>query len=774
MFCVPVPAFAQGDLGTSSIEEIVVTAQKRQESIQDVPISMAAIGGDEIQRTNAQSVKELVGKVSGVLIQDHYGTNTFYVIRGIGLNDFRSNSSPSAAVYVDEVYQGGMLAGSPPTYDVDRLEILKGPQGTLYGRNASSGAVNLITRKPTEEFEGYAKVGIGRFTNVLGEGVVSGPISDSLMYRLSAQYSSYEDTVHENVSPLPAVRDVRGTDAFVPESVSVRGQVLFQPGNDTDVLIKGTLTSKSGSTANSVAIPRLDSLSAGDPPCPGFDGSLDANFAANCTAGFELQHIPTNASNDRETNHNFVSENDLDFWELALTIDHDLDWAELISITAYSAFETDQNFDFDATISEGLNVRQAAESNSASQELRLANVSEEGISWMLGANVAYEEYEEPQRTFYAGVLDDSGPFPLASINYSGAPGRVSPTSPHFATRDTEANTLYQDIAQDTTSYAVFTDNEIRLTGALSLVAGYRYTYEKREFTGAAYVGFTDGATEFTNQDGVGDADGSSEAVTKRSSGRLGLNWRPSDSILVYGTFSESFKSGGFDAGFLNNVLPIINPYKPEIVRSFEVGFKSDPRDNLRLNAAIFYSDFDDPQTRLTTNVTGPGGIVIPQTILSNLDEARVMGLEGEIAWRAAEYLTLGATASLMDSEVDDPANPAFDGNPLSHAPEQTFTVDGVYERPVGDNLTLRLQANMKYLSDHFLRAEATPIDEQEAYTTVDAQVSLAHQNGGWEVSVFARNLADEFYFVDGQGGFGANRYTIGMPRTYGVTATFNF
>ena len=760
----------------AALEEIVVTAQKREQRLQDVPISISAINGDEILRANAQGMKELVNKISGVLVQDHYGTNTFYVIRGIGLNDYRANSAPSAAVYVDEIYQGGMLAGSPSAYDVERVEFLKGPQGTLYGRNASSGAINLITRKPTDEFEGYAKAGIGRFSNMIAEGAVSGPINENFLYRLSGQYNTFQDTVFDNVSPDPSVSV--DPDAFEPTQASIRGQLLWQPSDVSEVLLKATYTEKSGPTASSIAVPTRDGPIAGS--CPGTDGSYDANFAAGCTAGFQFRHVPSNGS--REVNHNIVADNDFKFWEFGLTASREFDWANLTSISAYSGYDTDQRFDFDATISEGLNVRQKAENAFYSQELRLASTTDEGTNWMIGGNASYERYEEDQRTFYAGLLDDSGAFPLGTINYIGAPGRTSLTSPHFATRATDANAPFQDIVQRTTSIAVFTDNEIPLTETLSLIAGYRYTYEKRELAGAAYIAFTDGTAEFANRPidaangipGPGDAVGSGETTTQRSSGRIGLNWQPTDELLIYTTFSESFKSGGFDAGFMNNVTHLTNPYKPEIVSSFEIGIKADPLENLRVNAAVFYMDFDDPQQRITTVVTDPSGAIIPQAILSNVDQARVFGIETEVVWRVTDHLTLSGTAAIIDSEIDDPDQPVFDGNSLSHSPDETFTVDGVYEVPFGNSYVGRIQANMKYLSDHFLRLESQNLDLQKSYAVADAQLSVAREDGTWEVSAFVRNLTDEFYFTDAQAGFGATRFNVGMPRTYGISASFNF
>ncbi|MEP7245321.1 MAG: TonB-dependent receptor plug domain-containing protein, partial [Gammaproteobacteria bacterium] len=166
-----------------ALEEVLVTAQKRQESAQNVGLSIAALSAEQIDAMNAGSAKDLVNHVSGVLVNDNFGAYSSYVIRGIGQNDLEANSSPSAAVYVDDVYQANTIAGSPLVFDQQRVEILKGPQGTLYGRNSSSGAINFISKHPTPELEASAKVTLGEFDHYEAEGAVSGPISDGLMYR---------------------------------------------------------------------------------------------------------------------------------------------------------------------------------------------------------------------------------------------------------------------------------------------------------------------------------------------------------------------------------------------------------------------------------------------------------------------------------------------------------------------------------------------------------------------------------------------------------------
>ncbi len=296
----------------TTLEEIVVTAQKRTETAQDVSVSIAVISGEDIRNANAASAKDLVNKMSGVLAQDHYGTNTFYVIRGIGLNDYRVNSSPSAAVYVDEVYQATMLGGSPGVFDVERVEVLKGPQGTLYGRNASSGAVNIITRKPSDTRDGYVKAGYGSYQRVSLEGAVGGPLSEAVAFRVSGMLDRYGESVYDNVSPIPQLRAVAPGDAFVPENWGGRGQLLWHAGTATDVLLKASYSNRSGASANTIAIP-TQQIAGSAAVCPGVNGAPDAARAGCRTGVFNgVSVIPP--TGDRVVSHNFPPQFDADAW----------------------------------------------------------------------------------------------------------------------------------------------------------------------------------------------------------------------------------------------------------------------------------------------------------------------------------------------------------------------------------------------------------------------------------------------------------------------------
>ena len=385
---------------------------------------------------------------------------------------------------------------------------------------------------------------------------------------------------------------------------------------------------------------------------------------------------------------------------------------------------------------------------------------------MLGVNGFYDDYEEPLRNLYIGGL-------RGGANYIGAAGRVDASSPRFATAARDANAIFQVDKQPTKSFAIFTDNEFNLFGKLSLVAGLRYTYEKRDFEGAGYVVFNDGSLELANQFNLGPAIGKNSITTKRPSGRIGLNWRPTSKILGYITFSESFKSGGFDGAVLSNVSFFNTPYRAEVVKSLEVGFKSDPLPNLRVNGAVFYTDFQDPQSRVTAFAPGPFGLV-PQGILANLDSARIYGAEGEVLWRPVKGLTLSATATLLDTVVRASGiNIVFDDKPLTFAPKASATLSVNYEHPIGDKLVGRLQSNLRYASRHAVRPQALPID-MVTYTLVDAQVAVATVDDIWEVALSGRNLTNERYPTAGIQGFNAIAYNIGLPITWAISVRRRF
>jgi iron complex outermembrane recepter protein len=753
---------AEGEPAVSggALDEVVVTAQRREESAQSVGVSIAALSASQLDTLNAGSAKDLVNHVSGVMVNDNFGTYSSYVIRGIGQNDFEANTAPSAAVYVDDVYKANTIAGSPLIFDQERVEILKGPQGTLYGRNSSSGAINFISKRPTRELEANAKVTVGRFEHAALEGAVSGPLNDSLMYRLSGK-TLRQDSPYDLLSPDSSIPVASG-EAYAPRDSAVRGQLLWLPVEATKVLFLANYAHQGGITSNSMAIPTTQVPNAA--PCPGRNGPPDAAARVGCRAGYAAGGFVRPPADEFAVSVNFLQPMDNDFYGASARVDRDFSFATLSSITAYERFNFFRNWDEDATVIEGLHIQEDIDFEQVSQELRLAG-QQGRVDWIVGAFYSDDSYHD-LRNLYAGQLIDG----LGTRNYVGAATRVGSSSPQFATRLSTANGLQSDLTQETQSAAIFTDDRFALTDRLELVAGYRYTYEERRFFGSGLVLFTDGTAEFANQSDLGPAVGDVSFDTTRHSGRLGLNFQLDSRKLLYVSLSEGFKSGGFDGGPSSNYVVTFQPYREEVVRAVEAGIKTD-WSTLRLNGAVFYNHYDNPQARIRRDVLGADGVtIIPQTQLGNLDKAVVKGAELEARWRPMRGLTLDATTTFLNTRISASgiAAPVFDGNPLPFAPKFSGTLGALYEWPLGNALIAGVGVDGKYVGTHYLRPEQFAIDKEQ-YTLVNIRAQIGSETERWNVELYGKNIGDEFYRVNAVGGIGADVFALGQPATWGLT-----
>jgi iron complex outermembrane recepter protein len=759
--CQPAPAQTTPP-GTAAggLEEIVVTAQKRSENIQSVGLSITALSAEQIDAMNLDSAKELVNHVAGVMVNDNFGAFPSYVIRGIGQNDFEANTSPSAAVYVDDVYQANVIAGSPLVFDLDRVEILKGPQGTLYGRNSSSGAVSFISKLPTDDFEAQAKVGVGEYGHYEAEAAVSGPIADGLKYRLSGKGLT-QDSPYDLKTPDPA-RPAAVGQAFAPKDSAFRGQLLWEPGSGTKVLFMAHYAQQIGIDSNWVAIGTT--RIPGGPPCPGRNALADAASRAGCEAGYVAGGFVVPPTNPFTVSVNFLQPMDNKFAGFSAHVEQDLSFATLTSITAYEEFHFFRNWDEDGTVIQGLNIQEDIHFHQVSEELRLA-AKQGRFDWLAGAYYSSDS-DHDARDVYAGQLVDG----LGTINYVGAAGRVGTGSPHFPTSRATANSLPSDLTQITDSGALFTDDKLELTERLALVGGYRFSYERRRFFGNGSVKFTDGTTEYADQNDLGPAVGDEHIEAHRSSGRLGLNWQLDPRKLLYVLVSDGFKSGGFDGTVSSNFAQTFTPYREEVVSSAETGFKTD-WNALRLNGALFYSHYDHPQARIRHDVLGADGVtIIPQTQLSNLDSAKAQGAELAATWQPLKGLTFDSTATWLDTRIQEsgPLASIYNGNPLPFAPKLSATLAAQYDWALPRGLMAGVGVDSKYVGTHYMRPEAFAIDKQQ-YTIVDVLARLGSESGKWELELYGKNVGNKEYRTNAVGGIGADVFAISQPATWGLT-----
>ena len=718
------------------IEEVVVTAQKREQAVTDVSIAINAFTSEDMRVMRIEDPTDIAQLVSNMDIKGTLGgVNPAITLRGVGLNDFNANNNPSVGVYIDEVFQSSPAMLNSRMFDIERVEVLKGPQGTLYGRNATGGAINIINKKPTQEFDAYIMGGVGNYDTYEVQGAVGGGFSDTVAGRLSVNYQNQGTSYHDN--------RMTGSDFGDLDSTSARAQLSFDP-SDT---FSGNISLHYGKTeGTNTPFAIFGLLDPNNPVNPDFSVNLcgpamEFRFDnSQCSDAFGIQET---ADGDPYT-HTFNPPDaakyivDTDMVGAVLNLNWDIGETSLTSITGY---QTQDRVFGDNVNSHPFQLSQIThneEIDQISQELRWAGGADSKARWIAGAFFSRD-------TFKSNNLFESADF--------------------FLTH------LFWDNDQETSTYAFFGSVDWVLGDAWTLTTGLRYTNEEITFVGGttdlnpfdssciidpfcAPTGF--GAVPITFVDDKFSDD--------NVSGRLALEWRPSDNWMAYGSVSTGFKSGGFfgDFTFDNSELA---PFISETITAYEIGSKSTLADGrVQLNAAIFYYDYQDIQTLV------PGVLV---TAFTNAEDATVTGLDLDILWVPVDGLTVGGSLGLLDTELGAiGVVPA--GGKLPNAADTQATGLLRYEFSVG-NMRMGLQGNFKYTDDMFRDAFNDPFNHSDSYTTVDARAWIASESGSWELALWGKNLSDEQYteqafnFLDLTG---LANQLYGSPLTYGLTYTY--
>lgn len=734
MFCFLTAARAAED-------EIIVIATKRAQKLEDVPASVDVLTGAAARKANDyDSAEEVAHRLAGVQAAVANGNQIAFQIRGVGAVDHQALTPTAAAVYMDGVFLATNAQTGPLLYDLERIEVLKGPQGSLYGRNASSGAVNFLSARPTGEPSGYLGWSYGRFDRVDAKGAISGPLAPNVAGRIAGRY----------LRQGPALDNVQTNPGFAAGPARAGGE-------RDEFGVKGALEWRG---EGATALLRLH-----------YEEDNGVNPAPrNLSLDLDSHEISVGADGVQQT--------DNEFYGASLEIAAPVGGWRLFSLSAVEGYGQDYGFDFDGSPAPfgdptlNANLHYDRDYLQWSEELRLSRDWALGHS-LIGVAAAAEDFEQ-EYLIWCGVLDPATL--LGDCRYVGALGRVgpNPASPGVAT------TLVTDIEQRRKTAALFTYNDIKLTARLTLTFGARYTYEDIRGEGSGRHIFDDGVVAFNNRDGLGPAIGENRIEENRVSGNAALSWRADERTMIYASFANGYKSGGFNGEVQNNAAHFADEglFAAETVNAFELGYKGDPSDALSLSAALFYQFYDAPQARIFVRFPLPDGTAITSNSLSNLDAARVWGLEARADWRPASGLDIGASLALLESEIRQTADVGgnaalFDGNPLPFAPEASASLFGRYERPLGGGASLILASNAKFQSAFYLDAEGLPERRQGAYTLVDAEAAIRFGESGFEAGVWARNILDKDYAVSGFGFIGYNVF-LGPPRTYGVSLMKRF
>ncbi len=785
--------------------DIVVTANKREQNLNDVGLSVTAISGDTLEERRITSVQDIAAAVPGLKFAES-GTNTpIYTLRGIGFNEESLGVYPSVSVYTDEVPLPFPVLTLRAAIDLDRVEALKGPQGTLFGQNATGGAINYIAAKPTDDLRYGADISYGRFNSIDGNVFISGPLGETAGFRLAVSAADSDGWQQSLTRP----GDRNGAQKYIA------GRLTFTLDPSENIRLRATVNAwqdKSEPQAAQLIAVRAQNPAAVQPGVQASPFALQNARSADwtTTANYVAFVDPfgaaagTNFAVAAQTTPNLAPRSNRKFVQGALRAEIDLgDFATLTSITSYLDFSQNLYSDKDGTAQAVANIGPSlADITSFNQELRIANSGIGPFRWVLGANYEKSEvFENQNLTFGNGS--------------SSAPGTLF------------INTTGSEVNQDIRNYAFFANGEYDLSDALTLKLGGRYT-NSRNRADLCTTGNGDGTVSaLFNLLPVlvfGVAPGSFTPITTGDcyplndqfvpgsrfidtlsednvSWRAGLDFKPNNDTLFYANVSRGYKSGSYPTA-AGSDFRSYRPVTQESVTSYEAGFKASLADRVvQFNGAAFYYDYKDKQIR--------GKLVDPVfdvlDILINVPKSSVLGAEAELTVRPTPGFTLAGSVTYLESKVrtdngtrfvgptaygnscGTTATPGpcdFTGSELPFTPEWSYSLDADYRHEIGNGAfsvgaSLRGQSSsVSTLNGRMIQfrnltgdRNAPGIDlpfEIPSYAVVDTRASYEFDER-YKVSIWGKNIFDKYYVTNANHFLDTTVRFAGQPATYGIT-----
>lgn len=782
---VPAPAEKRGALG---IEEIVVTAQRRQENINDVPIAISAFTGDALQELGITDTRDLGNIIPGLSVSNSGFNKPVYTLRGVGFNETSQTASSTVGVYTDEINFPFDVMTKGANLDLERVEVLKGPQGTLYGRNTTGGAVNYVSKKPTDSFESGLTAGYGRYRTADVEGFVSGPLTDSLKARLAVrEIDAGKGWQHSNTRP----------DDHLGKVDKQSGRLLIDWQAAEHVPVRFTFAGwrdhSEPQAPQAIGI-RPQNQIVGDPSLaqevrsyPLVPVDTDSNSVADWTPDLDFQLRDS-------------------FWMGGARTDWGI--GEDLTLTLQGAYEDYRSKNSTIPIS-GLNVintenRINARTRAGNLEARLAGNFAEDAKWQLGAFVSRDKVHE-DLLYYVDTNSAVFPVPgsflalrqrLLDLGFGDLDLPVPlPGDPALGNR------LGLKADQTADTQALFAHLEFPLLETVKGTAGLRYTNEVRDYAGCTTDSKenTKGLGFATVFNGLSIAKGGSGGIQPGGcftldentndpvlyedklkednvSGRLALDWKPIEDALLYLSYSRGFKSGSFPAISASSTAQL-HPVKQEQLDAIETGGKITPFAGLHVDYALFHYRYKDKQ--LLSRVKDP--IFGPLPVLKNAPKSRVNGAELSIEAQPLSGLYLTGAVTYLDTKVlkfvgvDEAGETRdFAGNPFNFAPKWSYTLLANYVVPLTDRYDLTLGTDYGYKGRTNSVLGGDPLYEHESYGVLNARVGVGSTVDGWTVTAWCRNLTDEFYTVSVfASGDSVSRFA-GPARTYGLTLAYTW
>ncbi|MEM8935929.1 MAG: TonB-dependent receptor [Pseudomonadota bacterium] len=677
-----------------ALDNVVVTAQKKEESSQDVPIALTVFSEDAIDKQNIVAVEDLTRFTPGLFVGQSDQSRTRIVMRGVGSQKFDVGADPSVGVFVDEVYLSRFSGQEFNLLDVGRIEVLKGPQGTLFGRNTPGGAISIVSKDPSADgVEGFVEGGLSDRDGYIVRGNASGPLTENL--RGSVSFGRQFEGGY-------ATNSATGTSDD-STSVAARGKLVYDV---TDTLI---------ATA-SIQITDLEAESINASSAPTLPGDLTIPLF-----GFP-PGAPTAADTD-PYNHALSEDGFVDLEAILgiLRVEKDLGDYTVTSLTSFRDGEASQLGDFDRT---GLDIALTTfdeNSETFSQELRVSNSDFFGGSLVAGVFYYRDDAFRDDGFLWLG---DSLPLNVAQTN----PMIMYPGS------SIQDNTIVDVLTE---SFAIFGQVEVSLTDGLRLTAGGRYTNETKDFT-------MTGQTQVPMLPAVVENYVFSDELDFESfDPKFVLEYDLNDDVLLYASYSQGFKSGGVQFNASSLALAQLT-FEPEEITAYEAGVKSDLLDGtLRVNASGFYYDYTDLQQQ-SVEVTATG----PAAVTRNAAEAEIFGGEIDVTYAATEELLLRVAYNYLDATYLDFVTQLgdFSGNTMQNAPKHTVSTTVDYLKRLDNDWSIGIGTDWFYTGSYFFDfSNNDPVTQQDSYLLGQARLILAAPDDRFVLTVYSENITDKEY-----------------------------
>jgi iron complex outermembrane receptor protein len=710
---------AEGD------RDIIVTAERREQRLVDVPVALSAFGGEQLRNRGADRLVDLASQTPGVLatVQVSGGDMPTFTIRGVGFDDLRPNGNPATSLNIDGIYQGSAILATGQFFDIERVEILKGPQGTLYGQNSTAGAINILSRRPGDKLNGYVSTELATFGTARMEGAVGGPISPIVSARIAALYTRTDGYMTDignanavatfrppaGIPPLP----VTGMNRDVARSESIAGRAIIEinPSDRTEIFLKVNGTKQTGGALQ----PSRNVTQNGFAPNARYEVDSDVPTKLN-VSGYGITGSLQQSVGDDYT---------------------------FVLTGGYSHVSHLAIYNGDGVPIRLINILYGDKDDQEYAEIRFQKNDTSRFSWIVGATAFHDDV------------------------------RIDQT---FTMLDTTRGIIQGDYTQKRTSFGVFGDGTWAFDSGFKIGGGLRYTHDKVDFNGLTQGLDPYGVSLLPAIFPLLPYKFDRNIRKSQVSGRIygSKNFGPSSSI--YASIRRGYKGGGFDATTPSNDLESA-PFGAETVWSYELGFKILPRRAfLQLEGAIFFNDYKDIQTTAVTQITTVAGVLSGGTRV-NAGDAQSWGAELSATIRPTDDLKLEISGAYLGNEIKK----VISTNPVERLRRADarlpFTpgvsLNGAFEYTIhaSDTMDVILASDGQYLSKYYFDIDNFAVTKSRFIG--NARVELRYQNN-ISATAWVRNLTDTYYPLSRFNSATTSTDLPAAPRTYGITLGYKF